>query len=231
MFTKFENAIKRCFMNIRKLIIGIIVSSIPIANPFLLMGYAMEASGIGRFKKKELPNWTNLPTMAMNGLIAIFIEFTYYIPAIASFLIAIALLSASILIPFASFFSLNPSENKDILMSLSIALETVPSSVMGMVFGFTFLGIIFFTIGNLISPIAILSFAKSGKLIDAFKIGKVFKRLRNLEYILSWVILKLFSFAVFIITSRIPLIGDGIHTFILLTISYTIYGEILRKGF
>jgi len=71
---EFEIAFKKPFTNFKKLLIGILISILPIVNLFAT-GYLLQVAKSTIKKKKELPEWSGWGDLFVNGLIAPYSSF------------------------------------------------------------------------------------------------------------------------------------------------------------
>jgi len=74
-------ALQRPFTDIKKLLIGILLSVIPLVNLFSF-GYQIECARLTLKKKKNLPEWKNWKELFINGLLYFIIVLIYFIPVI-----------------------------------------------------------------------------------------------------------------------------------------------------
>src|SRR3989344_4043515 len=70
-------AIQKPFTDIKKLLIGIVLSIVPIVN-FFSIGFSLESSGLGRNKKSaKMPEWDEWGDYFIKGLFAFVIGLLY----------------------------------------------------------------------------------------------------------------------------------------------------------
>lgn len=93
---------------VKKIIIGCVISIVPILN-ILTLGYFMECIRMGISGKQMLPEWNNWGEHFMQGLMALIIMVAYMliplivlvIPGVGVFLLVVVFVIAGIMIPMA----------------------------------------------------------------------------------------------------------------------------------
>lgn len=83
----YRKALKRPFSDIKKLLIAILISIVPIVN-FMFTGYILDVAKTAMKKKYELPEW-NYKTNFVQGFISLIISLVYMIPFLVLVLLAI----------------------------------------------------------------------------------------------------------------------------------------------
>ena len=92
----YEQAIRKPFTDIAKLIIGIILSIVPIIH-WLAKGFILECSGMGKTKpSKKMPDFKNWGYLFIRGLVSDVILLIYAIPAILVFLVGVGAAAGNI---------------------------------------------------------------------------------------------------------------------------------------
>ena len=76
----FETNFKKPFTDVKKLLIGILLSIVPVVN-FLAVGYMLETARKSMKKDTSLPEWEGWGDLFVKGLLSIVIEAIYFIPA------------------------------------------------------------------------------------------------------------------------------------------------------
>ncbi len=199
----YGEAIKRPFSDWKKLIIGILLSILPIIN-FFAGGYELNCGKSVLKKKKDykLPKWTNWGSLFVQGFLLFVIGFIYMIPA----LIAFALTAGTALL---SMFE-----------SIVVGDLSVLSGLMGGIM----VAVILTIIAAYLLPAAALGYA-SGRFGDAFKLGTVFRKAFTGVYFVGFLASLGIYLIIALISSWIPLFGGAIASFIGGVIWFTIMGE------
>lgn len=87
---EYANALKRPFSDIKKLLVAILFSIIPIIN-FMFTGYILDVAKTAMKKKRELPEW-KYGTNFLQGLIAFVISLIYMLPFLIMAILFVVLL-------------------------------------------------------------------------------------------------------------------------------------------
>ena len=96
----YEEALKKPFTELGKLVLGIILSIVPIVN-WIAQGFIIECSGLGKIKpSKKMPEWKDLPDLFVKGFLSYLIIFIYAIPAIIVFAVTIGYAAGSLMTAF-----------------------------------------------------------------------------------------------------------------------------------
>ncbi len=206
-------AIKRPFTDLKKLVIGVILSIIPIVN-FLAFGFELKCAKSAMGKKFELPEWKDWGGLFVKGLLAVVIGIVYMIPAgIVMFLVA------------ATFIST--------MMAGSMAGQVDPGVMVAGLMGGMGIGILVFLLLLLLTvyvlPSAMMSFVSKDSFGAAFSFGEVFKKAFTVKYLVVWIVAVIYSMIVGAILSWIPFIGWGISSFLGGVTSMTLYGEVYSE--
>lgn len=220
----YEQAIKKPFTDIAKLIIGIVLSIVPIIH-WLAKGFILECSGLGKTKpSKKMPEFKDWGYLFIRGLASDIILIIYAIPAILVFLVGagatIGTLAGGILPLTASQRDVSQLLSQNWYLALPILLKLAPV----MILGFVLLLIAFY-----LTPIAVLNYLKTKKFSEAFSLSKVTKKAFTGDYLVVWIIALILTGIITAILSIIPLVGPQIAFFIAGVISYSLYGQIYRK--
>jgi hypothetical protein len=209
----YENAFKRPFTDIKKLLIGIVLNLIPIVN-FMALGYQLKCAKTAMQKKFELPEWDDWVNLFVKGLIALVISIIYMIPAIiVMFFVAASVISAIMVSATAG--------EGTIIDSLMLALSSFSITVVFL------LVLILLTLYFL--PSAIMSYVRDDSFGSAFKFGEIFRNAFTVGYLTVWVIVAIYSFILTMILSIIPVIGSTVGGFISGVTAMTLFGEIYSE--
>lgn len=234
----YEEAIKKPFTDFTKLIIGIILSIIPIVNFTVVTGFALESSGLGKTKpSKKMPDWKEWWYLFVKGLAAIVIKIIYMIPAILVITIGIGLAIGDIVTSLLGTV-ITPE-----LMSQIEAGQATPGqfemlfrqnwylilpTIMKVAPIFV-VGVILMLMAAFLTPIAVLNYLKNKRFSAAFDIGVVCKKALTGKYIVAWLAVTILTVVLGAILGFIPLLGAAIVLFIMSVMSYSLYGQVYRE--
>jgi len=232
----YEEALKKPFTDLGKLVLGIILSIIPIVN-WIAQGFIIENSGVGKNKpSKKMPEWKDLGDYFVKGFLSYVILFIYLIPAIIVFLIAIGYAAGSL---FSAFAGVMPEGFMSSMMT-----GNLPTGGMGQLFSqhwmlalptlitlapLILLGLILVLIAVYLAPIAILNYLKNKKFGKAFDFSFVFSKAFTGKYFIVWLIAGIIGVILRMILSFIPWLGFAIAYFISGVIAYSLYGQVFRE--
>jgi hypothetical protein len=234
----YEEAIVKPFTDFKKLLIGIVLSLIPIVNFTVVSGYAIESSGVGKTKpSKNMPEWKEWGHLFMKGLGAIVVKIIYMLPAVIVITIGIGLAASDILSTLLGTV-LTPE-----MISQIRAGETTPEQVTMMfrenwylmlptimtVAPLFLLGFVLALIGSFLTPVAVLNYVKNKKLSAALHLGTVVRKALTGQYILSWLAVLSLGILLSIVLSFIPIVGPAIALFVVGIMSYSLYGQVYRE--
>src|SRR3989338_2777240 len=201
-------AIQKPFTDIKKLLIGIVLSIVPIVN-FFSIGFSLESSGLGRNKKSaKMPEWDEWGDYFIKGLFAFVIGLLYAVPGVLIILVAIG----------GAIFTMVGQG----MMSGNMA-QILPSLLAyGPIFLF---GLLVLVLGSYVSSAAVLSYLEAKDFGKAFAFGKVFKKAFTGTFFAAWLVSVIGSVVLLMILGWIPYLGGPIAGFILGVFSYTLLGE------
>ena len=75
----YQSAFEKPFTDIKKLLIGILFSIVPIIN-FFARGFILECSGLGKTKpSKKMPEWKDFGSLFVKGLLYFIITIIYLV--------------------------------------------------------------------------------------------------------------------------------------------------------
>jgi len=227
----YEEAIKKPFTDLIKLVIGIVLSIIPIIS-WIAKGFMIESSGLGKTKvSKKMPEWKNWGYLFIKGLASDIIFVIYAIPAILVFIIgvgyAIGSLSSIFLgaIPPGMMGETSPGPMEDLIRENWT--ELLPTLIT--LAPILLLGLILLLIAFYLTPIAVLNYVKTKKFSKAFDFGAVLKKALTGKYFVAWITVIVITAIVTVILSFIPIIGPAIAIFIMGVFSYSLYGQVYRE--
>jgi hypothetical protein len=231
----YSVAIKKPFKDWKKLLIGIALCVVPIVRWFA-KGYIFESSGVG--KTKGMPNWKKWADLFVKGFAGTVIEIVYMIPAVIVFLLGAGITLAALfnayvgkVIPVESLKglahgtvdinSIMPTIINNWPLAVPAIMTLVPILVLAALLG---------AMGNYITPMAILSYIKSGKFSDAFKLGDVFAKAFTGSYFLAWLAVGAVAVLLFFLLRGLWLFGFAITYFIVGVFAYSLFGQAFREA-
>ncbi len=201
----YASAFKKPFTDVKKLIIGILLSILPIINLFAT-GFMLNAAKNEMKKKKMLPEWAEWGQLFVKGLLAFVIGFIYAIP--------VMLIGALLAWPTIKGAISGMQVTNVALGGLGAGMVVV--AVLGLLLAY-------------IVPSAILHYISSGRFGDAFKLGSVFKKAFCGQYFMAWVVGVLYSLVLGTILGFVPIIGGAAASFITGLTMFSLLGEIFPK--
>lgn len=235
----YEEALKKPFSDIGKLVLGIILSVVPIVN-WIAQGYVIENSGLGKNKpSKKMPEWNNLGDYFIKGLLSYIVIFIYALPAIIIFSAAIGYAAASLtttymgVVPegFMSEMMVGSLTREDVSQLAQLisqkwmlampALITIAPVVI--------LGLILLAFAVYLSPVAVLNYLKNKKFGKAFDFNFVVSKAFTPSYFIVWIIGGVVALVLKTILSFIPLVGSAAAFFVSGLIVYNLYGQVFRE--
>jgi len=234
---KYEISIRKPFTDISKLIIGIIVSMIPLIN-WIARGFIIESSGFGKTRpSKKMPDWKNWASLFFKGFASIAIAFIYAIPAIIVLIASAGLAVASLantylgtIIPNSLVTSVMAGGTSPrvigqlISQNWYLALPTIITLAPIII-----IGLVLLLMALYLTPVAVLNYLKNGKFSKAFDINYVTKKACTAKYFVVWIVAGVITMVITAILGLIPLIGTQIAFFVSGVISYSLYGDALRE--
>lgn len=207
----FTRAIKRPFTDLTKLIIGAVLSIIPIVN-FLTLGYQLKCAKSAMNGDYKLPEWTEWGDLFMKGLKAVVIGIVYMVPVGAIMLVVLGtLVSGMVGMPMqgggAGFEGLTAGAGIGgiIILILVLSMAYILPSVM-----MTFV-------------------ANDFKLGTAFRVFEIIKKTLNKDYLVTWIVVGIYTVALSAVLIFIPFIGPMLASFATGVTSMTAFGELYPK--
>ncbi|MBS3155487.1 DUF4013 domain-containing protein [Candidatus Woesearchaeota archaeon] len=200
----YESAFKRPFLDIKKLLIGILLSILPIIN-FFSLGYVLDAAKLTLKKKNDLPEWENWGELFVHGFLVFVIGIIYLLP---SLILALLAVGSGILKWFVTKSALEGLETGGPLL---IAAGLV---MIVMVY---------------VAPISMILYAKNWEFKEAFNFSEIIKRILTGKYFIVWIISMVLSVIGMGILSIVPIIGGSIASFITSIISMTLFAQVYNE--
>lgn len=196
----YQQAIKKPFLDLKKLVIGIVLNIIPIVN-FFAMGYVLETAKLTLSKKNNLPEWKDWKDLFIHGVLATIISFIYMIPALV---VAVAAVGFGVLKGW-------------ITGSVISGVETGAPMLIT--------ALILVLLATYIAPMSTLLYVKKWKFADAFAFKEIFKKIITPKYAVAWIVMLVISVVAIGVLSIIPLVGSEAGSFIAGVIGLTILAQ------
>jgi len=211
-------SIKRPFSDITKLVIGIVVSIIPIVN-LIAIGYQLNCAKTAMKRKFDLPEWTDIGGLLVKGLLALVIGLIYAIIPLG------VIVFAGGTFAYAIWSAV-----------MTGATPAIGSLLIGAGIGLL-VGLLLLLFVAYIAPIAVLKYITTDKFGEAFDIGGVLGKAFSVSYFVSWLVAVVYSLIVSIIAGIlvgwIPLLGPflsmAISSFIGGVTAWTIFGQVYSE--
>jgi hypothetical protein len=231
-----EEALKKPFTDFGRLVIGIILSVIPIVN-WIAQGFVLECSGIGKNKpSKNMPEWKNIGDYFVKGLLSYIVMFIYAIPAIVVFVVTVGFAAGSLL---SAFIGVMPEGFASSMMAGNLPKEQMAQffsqnwilalPTMITLAPLIILGLILLLAAAYLSPVAILNYLKNKRFSKAFEFNFVFKKAFTVNYLIAWIIGGVIALILRAVLAFIPFIGTAIAFFVAGVITYSLYGQAFRE--
>ena len=221
---------KKPFTDVKKLLIGIGLSLIPVVN-FITIGYFLECAGLKK-SKPGLPEWNNFGKLFINGFFVFVIGLIYLIPAVIVLFLVTGAALASLIATYVG--GVIPPEliegiaegTTDPAVLESLIQNNWQASLPTLVAAAPFLLVVIAlsVLAKFLIPIAALRFFETGKFAEAFNIRHVVKKAFTVKYLLAVVVAVLVGVVVSTVLSFVPVVGGSAAAFIIGVISYTLFG-------
>ena len=218
----YADAFKKPFTDVKKLLIGILLSILPVINWFA-MGFAIECSGLGRNKKsKKMPEWDDWGDYFVKGLLGTLIIIIYLIPTLLILILSLgSYFGYFMMFSFRSIMPFGRGVNMNFATAFPNMLGLLPLLLLSLLLGL---------FAVYISPMAILNYLKKNNFSDAFKLKIVLKKVFNQDYFIAWIIVALVFGLAGAIINRIPVIGSALISFVSQVTAYTMFGEVYSRS-
>ena len=203
----YENALKRPFQDIKKLLIGSLLAIIPIVN-FMYVGYVAKATKNTLNKNNDLPEWEEWGDLFIKGLTIIVIGLIYSIP-VGLFLFAG--LGTIIFTALASGGAINIG-------------SLIASGGIVLLIGFLFLLVTGFFV-----PMALMNYIHKENIKSAFDFREIFKKVFTGNYIIAWILTTVYSIVISVLLLIIPIVGTVIASYITWITSMTVFAEVYNE--
>jgi hypothetical protein len=230
----YSNALKKPFLNIGNLIIGILLSILPVIRWFA-KGYILENSGLSknRVPINKYPKWQDWGDLFVKGLLSSVIAVVYFIPAIVVLLLGAIAVFTSLVVNFISTNTFDAiikgQTSPDLIQKLIQQNWTtiLPSliAILPIVLLAVLLGILAFYL----IPVATLSYISTNDFGQSFNLTRVFKKAFRTKYFKAWLIVIIITAVLSAVLHFIPIVGNAMAFFVAGVIGYSIYGQVFRE--
>jgi len=219
----YTESFEKPFTDIKKLLIGILLSIIPIINWFAV-GFEMNCSNVGNVKTKKLPEWGDFGNLFIKGFFNFAITVIYILPAIILTMISAGSVIATLItkIPWDQVSNVTQQESAKLIQP--VIQSSLPSIIAAI--PFLIISGILFLIAIYMVPMAVLSYIENEKFSDAFNLSKVFKKSFTGKYLVAWIALTAIGMVLGSILNFIPIIGSAAAVFIVGVIGFSLFGQI-----
>ena len=230
----YVEALKRPFMDTKKLFIGSVLGMIPIVN-LTVIGYTMASTGLTeeKVKKDNLPEWRDYVDLFTKGLVAAIIGIILFLPAIAFLLgtVGTVLMSPALSIILGGL----PLETTDAILEGAITdlqmedwitqnwtqfIPLIMNATPFLIIGGLLAGLALY-----IMPAAILGWLSEDSFSSAFS-WKSLKMTTTLDYLVNWLIAGYLAGLLGSLVGWVPWIGAGIGLYVTGVFSYTVFAQI-----
>ncbi len=221
-------SIKRPFLDIKNLLIGLILSILPVVRWFA-QGYALEHSGLTKKKVPidKSPEWSDWGGMFVRGLLASLISIIYLLPAILMFLLgAFSLLS--IIFSVIGWSALVKGDSAVISQIIEQNWNLILPALM-VSLPFILMAIVLAIFAEYLIPAAQMNFLHFNSFNKAFSFREVFSKAFTSKYLVAWLLVLLIAIVVGLVLGWIPFVGNAAVFFIGSVIAYTVYGQVYKE--
>jgi len=197
----YVESVKRPFTDLGKLILGIILSIIPIVN-FIFSGYLLEVSKSAMKKDMELPEYKDYGKMFIEGILTAIIGFVYMLPVTILFVILVVTGTLA-------FGNLLTGGTIGIIGAIAgLGVYLVILAIVGVIFW-------------ILATAAILRFAEDREFSVAFDFSAVAKKAFNGHYVMNWLLTMVIVCAISFLINLIPFVGQLLAIYIAGVINMT----------
>lgn len=206
----YVESVKRPFTDIGKLVLGIVISIIPIVN-FMFSGYLLNVAKSAMKKDMDLPKWENWGTLFVEGLLAFVIGIIYMLPVVV--ILGGLLLVGGLSVPGLIAGGMLGMAG----VMAGLGMYIVVLVIIALVLGF-------------LSTVALLTYAETRDFSSAFAFRDIIKKAFTGTYIVGFIITMVIVGVIAFIIGLIPFIGQFLSTFIVGTIAYTALAQAYREA-
>ncbi len=188
--------LKKPYSDLKTLIIGAILSIIPIVNFLVVPGFIYNIAQDTLKGKKVVREWTfdDAADYVIKSIMGIVISLVYMIIPIIILLWSIGNIVGTLVTQ---------------IISGQLAIENIFQTLLpllGQNMIFIFIGAILFFIATFLLPSATIAWLRKGEVANAFKLKEVIKNALKAEYIIAWLILIVVSIVVGLVLSLAAII-------------------------
>ena len=187
-----KNAIKRPFTDFKKLIIGILLSILPVVN-FMALGYQVRCAKTAG----KLPEWNKFGNLFVTGLLAGIIMLIYVLPGAIIFGVT---LFAAVAASLPGLQELTSEGGVELLTSALASIN------FGPLIGVMLLGLVVLFLGGLFGASAVIRYSQRLNFSDGFS-GEVFRKAFTGKFFWTWILAGIYGFILSLILSFIPSVG------------------------
>jgi hypothetical protein len=234
----YVEALKRPFSDLNKLLIGLVLGSIPIVN-LTVTGYTLVSTGFTKVKveKDSLPEWKNYRDLFMKGLVSALIGILVFLPNTLVLFSALGTVASSPVLNQV-FGGISPEtwnrffagEITDIQMQDWFAqnwTKFIPLLVS--VTPYLLLGFLLALIASYILPVIILGWLKEDRVGAGFR-WEVLTKAFTFDYLVNWIVVGIFGLILSALLGWIPFLGSGITMYVTGVFSYTVFAEVYERA-
>ena len=223
----FGNAIKKPFSDKKTMLIGLILGAIPVVN-LLIGGYALKVAEDTIKGNTAIRKWVvgDIVEYITKLIMSVIISIVYLIIPLIIIVIGIGTAAVNLL-PALTTGTIDP---------------TVFMTALGAGGAIVLVGVILAVLVSLALPMAIMKWLKAGSMGAAFKIGDVVKSCLTGDYIITWIVVIIYSVILTAILGliagllgMIPYIGIvlsmlvlGLLTFSLSVTEYSMFAQTVK---
>jgi hypothetical protein len=228
----FGKAFQRPFLDGKSLLLGIILSIIPVINLFA-RGYILEATGLTKRKLAfdKLPKWDNWGILFVRGIIALVITVIYHIPAAIVFLVGAAAAAGTVLTAlFASggIAEIMKMTSADAILAQLLSNGAIITSLLALGPVLTIAAILG-VLARYLVPMAILNYLANDSFGSSFAFGKICQKAFTGQYFMVWLVSIFTGIVGVMVLGFIPLVGHGMAAYLVGMITFTLFGMAYKE--
>ncbi|MEM2121624.1 MAG: DUF4013 domain-containing protein [Candidatus Woesearchaeota archaeon] len=224
---KLKISFKRPFEDYKKMLIGMLISAIPIIN-YLIYGYFIECSNRIFKKDYKLPDFDDFLRILTNTLVYLLIAIVYFIPFFIVLFITVLELINNANVISELVKNLNLETNTDLLLLFTQLLkEFWPLILLIVVVAF---------ITSYLVIIALINYSRNYNITDGFKLKEILKFALNIKFFAFYLLTALYTIFVNVITASLffwmpfgKYISSGVAVFITGVTQFTLLSFICSE--
>jgi hypothetical protein len=235
---KYDLAFRKPFTNWKKLLIGILLSMIPVVRWFA-KGFIFESSGVGKTKSLErMPEWSDWGGLFFKGFVGSVISVIYMLPAIFVFLVGAGLTVIDLINAYVGrvisvealkgvaagtvgIDTITPTIINNWPLAIPYILRMIPILMMAAILGL---------LAKYVLPMAILNYMKSERFEDAFRLGEIFRKAFTAKYFWVWVVITVITVVLFALLGFFWFVGFAVAYFFVGVFGYTLFGQVFKEA-